>query len=147
MKVGFAITNCVTLTIVVQVHLFIFGVTDIIITVYRHYCPMNVLANTPVPDLHLLIASISIRLTETSTDHVGQAAGDDDVPGLVPVLTLGVRHQEAQLGPGARHPGHHLPLVLQPHAGPLHLQDLVPGLEARVVSGGVRLHAGDVALA
>ena len=94
---------------------------------------------------------------------MGQAAGDDDVPGLVPLLALGVRHQEAQLGPGGRHPGHHLALVLEAHTDALHLEqnrlypvhvycvlhleDPVPGLQARVVGGGVSLHAGYVALA
>ena len=82
-----------------------------------------------------------------ATDHVGQAAGDHDVSGAVPLLALGVRHQEAQLHPRGRDPGHHLALVLEAHADALHLQDPVPGLEARVVGGGVRLHAGDVALA
>lgn len=75
-----------------------------------------------------------------------ETAGDDDVPGPVVLLTLLVRHQQAQLQPGPGDPGDDLPVVLQGHVLPLHLHYPVPQLETPVVGGRALLHTRYVTL-
>ena len=64
-----------------------------------------------------------------STDRVRETAGDDDVPGSVELLTLGVHHQHVQAQPGPGDPGDDLAVVLQGDVLPLHLHYPVPHLE------------------
>ena len=62
------------------------------------------------------------------------------------LLALDVHHEEGEEIPRPRDPGHDLLVVLEPHTDAVHLDHLVPHLDAPVVGGGVVLHAGDVTL-
>ena len=85
-------------------------------------------------------------MNDVITDHMRQSAGDNDVSGSVELLTLGVHHEEREIVPRPRYPRHHLLVVLEADADPVHLHHLVPDLDPAVVGGRVGLHAGDVTL-